>query len=161
MAQFQPGGNPAHLVQVYFSRDANNLYLAFLVNDNTPDATDSVRLLFDATNNGGDPDSADRYFQIGRDGTTAVSTGIGSNSDTQLWNSGYVSPNWLSAISGQTEPQWVVEVQITATNELPALTNPFAVMIQVLYTGEIIAWPEGAVSALLDSWQDVNNVVCP
>ena len=148
------------LVQVFIGRNGSNYYLAFLVNDNTPDNSDSVRVFFDTTNNGGDPDSADRYFQIGRDSTTAISAGIGSNTDTQTWDSSYSSENWAALIGNAGQPQWVIEMQVDA-GELGALTDPFGLMLQVLYTGDITTWPAGATSSLLDNWQDVNNVTCP
>lgn len=158
--QFAPDGKQAQLVQLFFARDAGNLYLAFLVNDSTQDNTDSVRVLFDTTNNDGDPDSADRYFQIGRDSTMAVSAGIGSNTDTQTWNSGYDSTNWLTAISSSAA-QWTIEMRIDANAEMSALTNPFGMMIQVLYTGDITTWPAGAESTILNAWQSIDNAVCP
>ncbi|MCA9959591.1 MAG: protein kinase [Anaerolineales bacterium] len=158
--QFAPDGKESQLVQVFFSRDAANLYVAFLVNDNTPDNTDSVRILFDTTNNEGDPDTADRYFQIGRDNTTAISAGIGSNTDTQTWDSGYNSDNWVSAISS-SNAQWTIEMRIDANLEMGALANPFGLMVQVLYTGDITTWPAGAGSTALGTWQNIDNAVCP
>ncbi len=157
--QIQPGGNTARLVQVYFVRDLDNLYLAFLVNDDTPDATDSVRLYIDTTNNGGDPDTSDRFFQVARDGTTAVLAGIGNASDGQAWNNGYTSNNWEAAITSGSG-QWVIEMQIDATAELGALADPFGLMVQVLYTGDFTTWPDGASSNALDTFQDVGNITC-
>lgn len=158
--QFAPDGKESQLVQLFFARDAANLYLAFLINDNTPDSTDSVRVLFDTTNNGGDPDTADRYFQVGRDGTAEISAGIGSNTDTQTWNAAYTSNNWTAVISSSAA-QWTVEMRIDANAEMGALTNPFGLMIQVLYTGDITTWPAGASSTALNTWQKFDNVVCP
>ncbi|MBE2201178.1 MAG: hypothetical protein IAE79_21370, partial [Anaerolinea sp.] len=158
--QFAPDGKESQLVQLFFARDAANLYLAFLINDNTPDSTDSVRVLFDTTNNGGDPDTADRYFQVGRDGTAEISAGIGSNTDTQTWNAAYTSNNWVAVISSSAA-QWTVEMRIDANAEMGALTNPFGLMIQVLYTGDITTWPAGAGSTALNTWQKFDNVVCP
>ncbi|MCA9969283.1 MAG: protein kinase [Anaerolineales bacterium] len=161
LLQFAPDGQPQLLVQVYGSRSGANLYLVFLINDSTTDVTDSVRVLFDVTNNNGDPDSADRYFQIGRDDTTAVSAGIGSNSDTQNWNSAYTTDNWQAVISGQNAAQWTVEVQIDAAAEMGALTDTFGMMVQVLYTGQIASWPATASSIDLNTWQDVDGAACP
>ncbi len=158
--QIQPGSNTAQLVQVYFVRDGENLYLAFLVNDDTPDATDSVRMYVDTTNNNGDPDTSDRFFQVARDGTTAVLAGIGNNADGQAWNNAYSSSNWEAAISSGGG-QWVIEMQINAAAEMGALADPFGLMVQVLYTGEFTTWPAGASSNTLGTFHDVGNVICP
>jgi serine/threonine protein kinase len=158
--QFQPENNGSRLVQVFFVRDATNLYLAFLINDPTAEPSDSLRLYFDTTNNGGDPDTSDRAFQIGRDGSAEIAAGIGSNSDGQNWNPNYTSNNWQAAIGEATGQQWVVEMEINAAVEMGALTDPFGLMVQVLYTGELATWPEGASSINADTWQDVRNAVC-
>ncbi len=158
--QIQPGSNSARLVQVYFVRDANNLYLAFLVNDDTVDATDSVRVYFDTTNNNGDPDTSDRFFQVARDETTAVLAGIGNNADGQAWNSGYASNNWEAAITSGGG-QWVIEMQINAAAEMGALADPFGLMVQILYTGDFTTWPNGATSNNLGTFHDVANNACP
>jgi hypothetical protein len=159
--QFQPEGNPARLVQAYSGRNATHLFWAFLINDNTTDATDSLRVYFDTTNNGGDPDTADRFFQIVRDETKAVQAGIGSNSDGQQWNSAYSSGNWTAEIGEPSSNQWVVEIQIDAAAEMGALANPFGMMVQVLYTGDFATWPEAGISNNASTWQDVDNIVCP
>ncbi|MEJ2747243.1 MAG: hypothetical protein P8183_04925, partial [Anaerolineae bacterium] len=158
--EFEPDDNQARLVQVYAGRDAANYYWAFLINDDTSDASDSLRLYLDVTNNGGDPDTADRFFQIGRDGSKMVWAGIGSNSDGQNWNSNYTSDDWTAVIGEPGGSQWVVEISVTAA-ELNALANPFGLMAQVVYTGALANWPEGAIGTAPDSWQDVNNVTCP
>jgi hypothetical protein len=70
------------------------MYMAFLINDPTINNTDSLRLYFDPNGNGGDPDTADRFFQVVRDinpGTDVVQAGIGSNSDGRIWNTDYTS----------------------------------------------------------------------
>lgn len=157
--QIQPGANTARLVQVYFTRDVDNLYVAFLVNDDTIDATDSVRIYFDTTNNNGDPDTSDRFFQVARDGTTAVLAGIGNNADGQGWNSGYASNNWEAAITSGSG-QWVIEMQINAAAEMGALADSFGLMVQVLYTGDFTTWPDGASSSALGTFQEILNSAC-
>ena len=158
--QFQPENNGSRLVQVYFMRDATHLYLAFLINDETEDPSDSLRLYFDTTNNGGDPDTADRAFQIGRDGSLQIAAGIGSNSDGMNWNPSYTSDNWNAAVGETAGQQWVVEIEVDAAVEMGALTNPFGMMIQVLYTGEMATWPDEAEINNADTWQDIQNAVC-
>lgn len=159
LIQFQPADNPANLVQVYILRDASRLYMAFLMNDATADNSDSLRVVFDTTNNGLDPDTADRFFQIGRDNTLVVQAGIGSNSDGQLWNSDYTSTNW-SAFLSQSAGQWVVEMQIDVSAEMGSLTNPFGAMFQVLSTQSVATWPPAGNLNQPDSWQDVTDAVC-
>jgi hypothetical protein len=160
LIEFAPVDDPAELVQVYFGRDTGKLYLAFLINDSTNDLTDSLRLYFDTTGNRGDPDTADRFFLIVRDGTLVVQAGIGSNSDNQIWNSDYTSNNW-TAVIGEQPGQWVVEMEIDAAAEMGSMANPFGMMIQVLYTGNLATWPEGGATNNPGSWQPVDNVTCP
>ena len=158
--QFLPAGNSTDLVQVYFVRDTTRLYLAFLVNDPTTDLTDAVQVYFDTTGNRGDPDTADRFFYVVRDGTAKVQAGIGSNSDGNTWDSNYTSSNWVTQMGGQPG-QWVVEMQIDASAEMASLGNPFGLMTRVLYTGNLAVWPQGAATENPNSWQFVNNVSCP
>ena len=160
MIQFSPPDNNSDIVQVYFVRDATNLYLAFLINDPTTDATDAMRLYFDTTGNRGDPDTADRFFFVVRDGTAQVQAGIGSNSDGNIWDTNYSSSNWTAELGGQPG-QWVVEMEINASAEMAALANPFGMMMQVLYTGDLAVWPEGGGSNSPSTWQFVDNVSCP
>lgn len=159
--QFQPENNGSRLVQVYFVRDATHLYMAFLINDQTQDPSDSLRIYFDTTNNGGDPDTSDRAFQIGRDGSLQISAGIGSNSDGNGWNPGYTSDNWNAAVGEGAGQQWVAEVEINAAAEMGALTDLFGMMVQVIYTGEMAVWPEDSDTLNANTWQDVQNISCP
>jgi hypothetical protein len=130
------------------------------MNDDTADTSDSLRVLFDTTNNGGDPDTADRFFQVLRDGTQQVSAGIGSNTDSQDWNGNYSSSNWTAAIT-ESNTQWVVEMQIDAV-EMGALSpNSFGMMAQVLFTGDLATWPEEGDLNNPTSWVDVGNIACP
>lgn len=158
--QFQPEAEQAGLVQVYFARDTMHLYLAFLINDPTVNNSDSLRLYFDTTGNGGDPDSADRFFQVGRDGTAVIRAGIGSNTDFLTWNPLYSSDDWTAEIGEASTDQWVVEMEINQAAEMGALADPFGIMVQVLFTGALATWPEGADSTDAGTWQGVNNVSC-
>lgn len=135
--------------------------MAFLINDDIADASDSLRLYFDTTRNGGDPDTSDRFFQIGRDGTVDVWAGVGSNSDRRNWNADYDSDKWTAVIGEPGGDQWVVELKLDASAELVGLANPFGLMAQVLYTGDLASWPESATSNNPGSWQPVENILCP
>lgn len=167
LIQFQTANNPARLVQIYYRRDASKMYWAFLINDDTADPEDSLRIYFDATNNGGDPDSADRFFQIGRDGSVHVSNGISSNSDGQNWTPVNPSGNW-TATFGNSGNQWVVELEINVVAEMGGVSNPFGLMLQVLYAGtnggnaDFVTWPNNDANLNnANSWQDVADAICP
>ncbi|MEW5988491.1 MAG: protein kinase [Chloroflexota bacterium] len=151
---------PERLVEVYFVRDATQLYLAFRLHDTTDDVTDSLRLYVDTTRNEGDPDTADRFFQIGRDGTLTIQAGIGSNADGQHWDATYSSSNWTAVLGEPGTGEWVVEMAVGAA-EVGALANPFGLMSQVLFTNEGLAdWPAEAINTDAATWQDVDNVTC-
>ena len=159
LVQFAAADDPANRVEVYFTRDVDNLYLAFLINDATQDVGDSLRLYFDTTNNGGDPDTADRFFQVGRDGTQEVWAGMGSNTDNQEWDGTYSSGNWTAVLT-ETNSQWVVEMQIDGV-EMGALSPiSFGMMVQVLFTGTLATWPEDGASNNATTWVDVGNITC-
>lgn len=158
--QFMPEGNPGRLVQVYAARDAGRLYMAFLINDDANDPTDSLRIYFDTTGNGGDPDTADRFIQVTRDGSKSLWAGIGSNSDGAEWNSNYTSTNWTATVGEAGGGQWVVEVEINTAAEMAALSDPFGLMTQVLYTGDLAVWPTGALSNLADTFEPIGNAFC-
>jgi len=159
--QFQPPDNTDRLVQVYFGRQATQFYLAFLINDEAFNASDSLRLYFDATGNGGDPDTADRFFQIGRDGSLEVWAGVGSNSDRRNWNADYDSNNWTAVIGEPGGEQWVVELELDIAAEMSEIANPFGMLVQVLYTGDLASWPETGVTNDATTWQSVNDITCP
>ena len=158
--QFAPVGNPGALVQGYLARNGNNLYLAWLLNDTTNDPSDSLKLYFDTTRNLGDPDTADRFFQVVRDGSLAVQAGIGNNSDGLTWNPGYSSANWTAVIGEPGTNQWVVEMQIDVGLEMPALANPYGMMTQVV-SGDLATWPSGGDSTIANTWQGVDWPTCP
>ena len=158
---FQPAvAGPERIVRVYGARDASRIYFAYLINDNANEASDAARLYIDTTNNGLDPDTADRFFQVNRNGDTLIWPGIGSNVDGQGWNSAYSSTNWTSAVGEPGSGQWVVEMAIDAAAELGALANPFGLMAEVFYTGDSAAYPSTASSTQANTWQDIGNPFC-
>lgn len=158
---FQPAVvGPERIVRVYGMRDATRLYFAYLINDAVNDPADSARLYIDTTNNGGDPDTADRFFQANRDGSRLVWAGIGNNADGQGWNSNYTSSNWTAVVGEPGSGQWVVEMSIDAVAELGALTNPFGLMAEVFFTGDTTAFPSTASSTQANTWQDIGNPFC-
>jgi len=114
------------------------------------------------TDNAGDPDSADRFFQIARDGTLTIQAGINTNVDSLDWDSNYTSNNWTAVTGEPVAGRWVVEMSIDAT-EMPILMdgNPFGMMSVVLYTGLLYPWPDGAITDNAGTWQSIDNQVCP
>lgn len=161
-AEFGPQGSAEYTVAFYFLKNADGLYLAFQIGDPTfNELTDSLRVYFDATNNAGDPDSTDRFFQIARDGTTTVQAGMANNTDTLDWDNSYTSSNWSAVVGEPGGSSWVVEMAIDAA-EMPVLMdgNPFGMMAMVLYTGLLESWPVGAITDDAGTWQEVDNQVC-
>jgi predicted component of type VI protein secretion system len=161
---FAPDDDPTRLVKGYFRWVADQLYLAFEVADPTVDQSlDSLRVYFDVNNNTGDPDSADRFFQIVRDNTLTARTGINTNADGLIWISDYDSDDWIGVVTDNGVDAWSIEMQIDAANEMPDLLagNPFGTMTLVQYTGSLGIWPEGAVSNNAGTWQVVDSVLCP
>jgi hypothetical protein len=158
--QFTSTTNPASQVEVYFVKNAGNLYLAYLMNDPVNDPTDELRVIFDVLGNQGDPDATDRLLRVNRDGTWEVWAGIGSNSDSQLWDSTYSSSNWTVS-KGESGSQWVIEIQINAAAEMLGLADPFGMMSQVQFTSAMATWPTGADGNNASTWQAVINPVCP
>lgn len=158
---FALSGNPARTVTVYAAKTATGLYLGFISNDGTFEASDSLRLYFDVLNNGGDPDTPDRFIQLGRDGARTIQAGIGSNSDGETWDITYTSTFWVAAID-PGGADWRVEVLINTPEEMPALTAPFGLMVQNLFSGEGMAnWPETGVFDQADTWRKIDNsAVC-
>jgi len=161
--EFAPEGDPDRRVQGYMLWASDQLYLSYIINDPTQNnLTDSLKLYFDANNNAGDPDQADRFFQIARDGTLTVRKGIDTNVDSLDWDSNYESDYWDAVVGEPVANQWIVEIMIDAPNEMPDLLNgqPFGHMILVQYTGSQGVWPEGAISNNAGTWHSVSNTNC-
>ncbi len=157
---FQSTANPERITTAYVQRDNENLYFAFLIEGQSNLVTESVRVLIDTTRDGGDPDISDRQLQIGRDGAGVYRVGDGTNNDGNFWEN-TVDPEWEVSVSPLTDTIWVVEMQVaTIGNDLELLTSPFGMAIQVSYAGEILTWPEGAISNSANTWQQVENPVC-
>ena len=129
------------------------------MNDPVDESTDQLRVFFDTLGNQGDPDAADRMLRVNRDGTWEVWSGIGSNSDFQLWDSTYSSSNWTVEVS-DSGSQWVVEMEIDGAAEIPGLANPFGMMSQVGFSSALATWPIDADGNNADTWQLVNNPDC-
>ncbi|MGH2537267.1 MAG: protein kinase domain-containing protein [Candidatus Promineifilaceae bacterium] len=160
---YDPEGDTSRRVIVYLRRDAANLYLASVVNDpNSDESSDGLRVQFDANNNAGDPDSADRAFAVARDGASQALAGLGSNSDNADWDATYASPNWVAAAGMPAASLWALEMQINAAAELPALAagDPFSTLLVVDYSDGQRNWPVGGVINDAGTWQEIQNANC-
>ncbi|MCA9981444.1 MAG: hypothetical protein KDD89_11435, partial [Anaerolineales bacterium] len=158
---FQSPQVPGRVVNVYLMRDLNNLYAAYVINNDGPTSvTDSLRVYIDTLSNGGDPDSADRFFQVVKDGTQDIRAGIGTNTDGLFWGD-YASNNWTAATGDINQNQWVVEMQINIAAELGSLANPYGLLSQVVYTsqpGELLSWPQAATATVTDNWYQIGDI---
>ncbi len=159
----QSNVNPTRITTIYAAKDAANLYLAFVIEGQSNNLTESLRVYIDTTNDAGDPDISDRFLQVLRDGTMTLRIGSGTSSDGKFWDE-VNTANWQAAASPMTSSKWVVEMSIDLASELPILSNPFALGVQVSFTAEpaeLLSWPQEATSNDAKSWQDVANVTCP
>lgn len=159
---FVDQADPSRLVEVYFVRDSAALYLAAIIHDDSDDNTDSLRVYFDTTGNGGDPDTTDRFFQVARDETLTIRAGLGDNQDGEDWDTDYTSSNWAATVStvGGT---WLVLMSVDVAGEMPALSpTQFGLMMQALFTNEaLVSWPDDGETNNADTWQAVTNIACP
>ncbi len=161
LVQFTSEIDPTETVEVYLSQDADNLYMAYLVNTERQAVDDGVFVYFDTLRNGGDPDTDDRAFIVGRDGTIGIAAGIGSNEDGKMWDSEYSSTDWTAVVGDQGNGQWIVEMQINSTAEMSALTSPYGMLIQVMFVADTASWPTDGDASIAAAWQGVEQPVCP
>jgi hypothetical protein len=145
---------------MFLQRNGDILSMAFRVADDSPDGTDSLKIFFDTTGNGGDPDTTDRFIQITRNGTLTMRAGVGGNGDGEDWDD-YVSEEWQVASDEASPSGWVVEAAVDVPGDLAALSDPFGLMVQVLLTGEGLSnLPESGLTNNASSWQPVENENC-
>jgi serine/threonine protein kinase len=158
---FSLTSNPARKADVYFTHDAGYFYVAVVIADDTVTANDSLAIYFDTDNNRGDPSAPDRFFQFTRQPAGAIGRGIGTNSDSDFWESGYTSNEW--EYQYELNPtNWIIKMRINTDTEMAALGGMFNMMAKVVFAGEDIAsWPQTANSGDLSTWQGVINVTCP
>lgn len=148
--------DPSRLIVVSSLKDSENLYFAITVTNDTPELSDSVRLYLDIANFGGDPDFADRFFQIGNDGSLEVQAGQGTNSDGDGWDNNYPGANWDAQIATASWG-WSIEILIDITDEIPNFGSQFGLMVQAQFSGDQAVWPADSVSDNADNWQQISN----
>ena len=155
------------LVEVSFSKDAENLYFAIdavnLMAD--PGQIDPVQIYIDVNNNLGFPDEADRRLSIGLvEDDQTLWVGDGSNTEElNLW----VGPKLGSELSwtvvvGEYADGVVVEVAIPISAEFTQLAPDFSVMVEWQWSPEeLVRWPELAQPNDTGTWHPVgNSAVC-
>jgi hypothetical protein len=121
-----------------------------------------VQVYVDTNHNLGDPDVADRLFEVRRDGTLALYQGLGNNADGLAWETEpLVSDIWTAAVGSPSTNQWVVEMEVDTVIEGIALADPYGMMLEVLYGDEAVVWPEGAIPINAATWANVDNPLCP
>ncbi|MCA9923768.1 MAG: protein kinase [Anaerolineales bacterium] len=163
LTSFAPDINENDRVQVFFMRDSEKLYLAFLINDPNNDPNDSIRLFFDTNGNGGNPDDPDRYFELRRDDASTIQKGLGTNTDQNAWSNDYTTDaaNWLAVSGNAGGGNWVVELEVLVDPEMSTLASPsFGMMLSAIFTSEQVNWPDTATSINLDTFQIVDNITC-
>jgi hypothetical protein len=160
---FQPDGDPNRSIVLTIMRTVDEMYMAFVISDPTENkSTDSLKVYIDSNGNDGDPDAADRFFQIARDGVLTIRSGLGSNDDGRTWDTNYTSDHWSAVVGEPESGQWIVEMQIDATTELPEFANGSSIgmMFLVLYGGSQGIWPDGAITDNNGTWQAIDNISC-
>ncbi len=147
-------------MQIYLLKDAENLYQAFVIEDASVNQQDAIRIYYDVNRNQGDPDDADRMIELFRDGTLNVYKGIGSNVDNQAWEA--LATDTVVAGTGEpTASQWSAELAIQTVNGLMSPSNPYGMMIEFLFEGDPIPWPQGANTVEASTWSPIDNANCP
>jgi eukaryotic-like serine/threonine-protein kinase len=161
---FMPGDDVTRRVSVYVIKGVETLYLAAVVVDPVADPnTDALHIYVDANNNAGDPDSADRYFTVVRNGTTITRAGRGNNSDGQGWDDPAPSEAWSAQTGEPGGNRWVLEAAFDLPGIMPQLVgdNAFAAMLRVAYTDRQGVWPTGAEPDNAGTWRGFTSVLCP
>ena len=156
---FASPANPARTVSVYVARGEDAHYYAVAVDDATVDDEDAVVLSFDANRNLGDPDTADRRFIVQRQGEATIYSGLGNNTDGLSWES-FTSEQWSVGVSPADETPWVLEM-IVENAELAGMSDPFGLMVEVLFGDEAVPWPEDALRLDAATWGEIDNPDCP
>jgi len=156
---FESPSNPARTVTVYAARGEDAYYYAVAIDDATVDDEDAVVLSFDANRNLGDPDGPDRRFIIQRQGEATIYRGVGNNADGLSWES-FTSEQWSAGVNPSGETPWVLEM-IVQNAEVAGITNPFGLMVEVLFGDEAVPWPEDAVRLDAGTWGEIDNPDCP
>ncbi len=163
LLEYRHGQEDERIVVFYGLHDSNRLFVSAIVEDPFWDlASDFFGVYIDANNNSGDPDSADRYFQVGRDGSLIMWRGVGDNTDGEGWQPSLDIVNWTAYAAGSGVNSWLIEMEIDLASEMPELLSrpDFGMMIEAQLTDGEGKWPEDADNMQLSSWQPIVIGAC-
>lgn len=146
-------------MQIYLMKDNENLYQAFLVEDATVNPQDAIRIYYDVNRNLGDPDAADRLIEIFRDGTVNIYAGQGNNADGLAWQP-FTTDAVVVEAGAPSGAQWSAELGLNMGSDFPAPSNPYGMMVEFLFEGDAINWPQDANTNDFGSWTPIENPAC-
>lgn len=146
-------------MQIYLRKDDQNIYQGFVIDDPSDSPQDAIRIFYDVNRNQGDPDEPDRLIELLRDGTLNVFKGVGNNADNQAWEP-LTTDAVVAAVGSPSENQWSAELGIQTNNGLMAPANPYGLMIEFLFEGDPIRWPQDANLQDAESWSPIENPAC-
>ncbi len=155
---FAPGQDDDRRVFLYSMHVAEKLYLAAIIGDLSPDLeSDTFAVYFDANDNSGDPDDADRIFQAGRNGFLLKWSGVGDNNDGDGWEPTFEGQGWTVLTSEIGANSWSVEMEIDLAAEMPQiLLGPgFGILFHIQFTESQGTWPEEADNTDAGTWQQI------
>ena len=148
--------NPGRVVSFYLVRYGLDYYAAASIQAGSTGPGDAIRVFFDVNNSKGAPDVTDRWFEVRRDGSTALRRGTGISG----WDLPIISPDWSAAVSAPGTDPWFMEMQVNAV-EMATIQNPFGFMIEVLFSNETTRYLTTSDPNNLGTWVNVTNVDCP
>ncbi|UCG23423.1 MAG: protein kinase [Chloroflexota bacterium] len=162
MVSFTAGADASWLVSGYMNWVADQLFMAFVVDDDQTGDSESLSLFIDADGSGGDIGAEDRAYRIGRDGRLSTGVWVNSRTDGSMWNWVEVNENWVAQSGDGPDGQWMLELRMNAALDAPGLLagNPFGLMISLGDDDSQGLWPEGGQTQEPDTWQAISNDLC-
>ena len=162
MFSFAAGADATWLVDGYMTWVADQLFMAFVIDDDQTGAGELLSVFIDADGSGGEISNSDRAYGIGRDGTLSTGVVDDSGTDGSIWNWVEVNENWVAQNGDGPGGQWMLEIRINAALDAPQLLagNPFGLMISLGDDGSQGSWPEGGQEPQSGTWQAVSNDLC-
>ncbi len=159
---FAAGTDAAWLVDGYVTWVTDQLFMAFVVDDDGTAAIESLSVFVDVDGNAGNINDSDRAYRIGRD--ERLSTGVVDDSGPggSSWNWVAVNENWVAQSGDGPIGQWMLELRINAALDAPQLLagGPFGLMISLGDDGSQGSWPEGGQALEPNTWQRVSSDLC-
>ncbi|HET6445823.1 MAG TPA: protein kinase [candidate division Zixibacteria bacterium] len=163
LVKFASGPNGDQEVYLYELHDSGSLYISAIIEDLSWDPeSDTFAVFIDANDISGDPDVEDRRFEVGRNGTMTMWTGVGDNSDGENWAPSGNLRNWTAFFAELPDGSWSVELQIDLASEMPRLLlgPSFRTFVQVQHTEDQSSWPDEAEGTDVANWQQIAIESC-